>query len=50
MHSDGLSAHWSLDSYPGLRARHPALIAATLYRDLARERDDVTVLVAREAA
>jgi len=50
MHSDGMSAHWSLDTYPGIRNRHPAVIAATLYRDLYRGRDDVTVLVAREAA
>ena len=49
MHSDGLSSHWSLDPYPGLRQRHPALIAAVLYRDFSRRRDDVTVVVAREA-
>ena len=50
MHSDGMSSHWSLDSYPGIRTRHPTVIAATLYRDLTRGRDDVTVLVARDAA
>jgi anti-sigma regulatory factor (Ser/Thr protein kinase) len=50
MHSDGLSSHWSLEPYPGLRARHPALIAAMLYRDFSRGRDDVTVVVGREAA
>jgi anti-sigma regulatory factor (Ser/Thr protein kinase) len=49
-HSDGLSSHWSLDAYPGLRQRRPAVIAAVLYRDFSRGRDDVTVLVAREAA
>jgi anti-sigma regulatory factor (Ser/Thr protein kinase) len=49
MHSDGLSSHWSLDPYPGLRLRHPALIAAVLYRDYSRRRDDVTVVVGREA-
>jgi hypothetical protein len=49
MHSDGLSSHWSLDPYPGLRSRHPALIAAVLYRDFSRHRDDVTVVVGREA-
>ena len=48
MHSDGLSSHWSLDAYPGLRMRHPTVIAAVLYRDFSRQRDDVTVLVARE--
>jgi anti-sigma regulatory factor (Ser/Thr protein kinase) len=48
MHSDGLSARWSLDSYPGLAVRDPALIAGVLYRDFRRERDDVTVLVLRD--
>lgn len=48
MHSDGLSTQWRLDRYPGLSQRHPSLIAGVLYRDFHRERDDVTVLVARE--
>ena len=47
MHTDGISARWSLDAYPGLAQRHPSLIAAVLYRDFARESDDATVLVAR---
>ena len=47
MHSDGLATHWNLDRYPGLRQRHPSLIAGVLYRDHKRGRDDVTVLVAR---
>jgi hypothetical protein len=45
MHSDGMSARWSLSSYPGLFLRHAAVIAGVLYRDHARARDDVTVLV-----
>ena len=49
MHSDGLQTHWSLDSYPGLFERHPSVIAGVLYRDFSRGRDDVTVVVAREA-
>ena len=49
MHSDGLGSHWSLDDYPGLRQRQTATIAAVLYRDFNRQRDDVTVLVTREA-
>jgi anti-sigma regulatory factor (Ser/Thr protein kinase) len=48
MHSDGLGTHWSIDDYPGLRQRHTATIAAVLYRDFNRHRDDVTVLVGRE--
>lgn len=50
MHSDGLGTHWSLDDYRGLRQRHPAVVAAVLYRDFSRQRDDVTVVVGREAA
>jgi anti-sigma regulatory factor (Ser/Thr protein kinase) len=48
MHSDGLTAHWSLDAYPGLRYRHPTLIAAILHRDCTRGRDDSTVVVVRK--
>lgn len=45
MHSDGLSARWSYKDRPDLFIHHPALIAALLYRDHARERDDATVVV-----
>ena len=45
--SDGLQSRWDLDAYAGLRFRHPALIAAILFRDFSRGRDDVTVLVVR---
>lgn len=47
MHSDGISTSWALDRYPGLFAAHPSLIAAILWRDCCRGRDDATVLVAR---
>ncbi len=47
MHSDGLGTRWSMDQYPGLPARHPALLAGVLYRDFCRRRDDVTILVSR---
>lgn len=47
MHSDGLGTQWKLDRYPGLSQKHPSLIAGILYRDFYRERDDVTVLVAK---
>jgi anti-sigma regulatory factor (Ser/Thr protein kinase) len=46
MHSDGLATRWSLGDYPELSRRHCATIAAVLYRDFSRKRDDVTVLVA----
>lgn len=47
MHSDGLTTSWSLDRYPGITRMHTTLIAAVLYRDHSRQRDDVTVMVAR---
>src|ERR1700761_4066712 len=47
LHSDGIASSWTLDRYPNLAARHPTLIAAVLYRDLTRNRDDATVLVAK---
>jgi serine phosphatase RsbU (regulator of sigma subunit) len=47
MHSDGLTAKWSLDDYPGLETRQPALIAGVLFRDFGRGSDDASVLVAR---
>jgi anti-sigma regulatory factor (Ser/Thr protein kinase) len=47
MTSDGLASRWSLDPYPGLLERHPALVAGVLYRDHARGRDDATVVVLR---
>lgn len=48
MHSDGLQSQWSLDRYPGILRRDPAVIAGVLYRDFRRVRDDVTVLVLRQ--
>ncbi|GLC23705.1 SpoIIE family protein phosphatase [Roseisolibacter agri] len=45
--SDGVRPQWRLDALPGLARRHPSVIAATLWRDLARGRDDATVLVTR---
>ena len=47
MHSDGIGTSWSLDRYPGLAGAHPSLIAAVLYRDFARGRDDAAIVVAR---
>jgi len=45
LHSDGLSGRWSVDSYPGLNRKHPAIIAGALYRDFVRRRDDATIVV-----
>ncbi|TYL90987.1 SpoIIE family protein phosphatase [Bradyrhizobium rifense] len=47
LHSDGLASSWTVDRYSNLAALHPSLIAAILYRDFTRGRDDATVLVAK---
>jgi anti-sigma regulatory factor (Ser/Thr protein kinase) len=48
-HSDGIATHWDLSAYPGLEGRHPAMVAATLFRDHNRGRDDATILALRSA-
>jgi anti-sigma regulatory factor (Ser/Thr protein kinase) len=48
MNSDGINTHWKLEPYPGLENRSALMIAAVLYRDFKRTRDDATVLVARQ--
>ena len=50
MCSDGINTHWDLSLYAGLTARDPSLIAATLYRDFTRGRDDTTVMVLKMPA
>lgn len=47
MASDGL-AGWNIDAFPGIRTRHPSVVAGVLYRHFSRRRDDVTVVVARD--
>lgn len=47
MHSDGLSANWTLDSYPGLRQRDGMVVAGVLFRDHCRRTDDGTVVVVK---
>ena len=49
MHSDGLSTQWKLERRSPLASSHLALIAGSLYREHGRIRDDVTVVVARNA-
>ena len=46
-HTDGLGTQWDLGAYPGLASHHPSVIAAVLFREHARGRDDCTVLVVR---
>ena len=46
-HTDGIDTHWDLAAYPGLADHHPSVIAAMLYREHSRGRDDAGVVVAR---
>jgi hypothetical protein len=45
MHTDGVRSLWNPSNYPGLFFRHPALIAAVLFRDCGRTSDDAMILV-----
>ena len=47
LHSDGLTGRWDLGEYPGLTNAHPSLIAAILYRDFRRGRDDASIVAVR---
>ena len=46
-YSDGMTSRWDPSTYAGLETRHPAIVAATLYRDHNRGRDDTTLAVLR---
>jgi hypothetical protein len=48
MSTDDLGTRWDLSAYPGLGQRDPSIIAAVLYRDFGRRRDDLPVVVACE--
>lgn len=48
LHSDGIGTRWDLQAYPGILYRHPAIIAAAIYRDHQRGTDDATVVVLRK--
>jgi anti-sigma regulatory factor (Ser/Thr protein kinase) len=45
MHSDGISARANPRERPELFGHHPAIIAAAMYRDFGRNRDDASVVV-----
>jgi len=45
--SDGVSASWDVNDYPGLLQKSPQLLAGILMRDYGRDSDDATVLVMR---
>ena len=46
-HTDGIDTHWDLAAFPGLADCHPSVIAAMLYREHSRGRDDAGVVIAR---
>jgi hypothetical protein len=48
MQSDGLSTLAEPSRYPGATSQHPSIVAALLYRDLNRGRDDSTAVVVHE--
>jgi anti-sigma regulatory factor (Ser/Thr protein kinase) len=45
--SDGIGTSWNFNRYANIETAHPTLIAAILYRDFSRRRDDATVLVGK---
>ena len=45
LHSDGISGRWDPAALPGLPARDPLVVAATLFAQAASRRDDAGVLV-----
>jgi anti-sigma regulatory factor (Ser/Thr protein kinase) len=45
LHSDGISGRWDPAALPGLNARDPLVIAATLFAQAGSRRDDAGVLV-----
>ncbi len=46
-HSDGVETRWNIAAFPGLASCHPAMIAAMLFREHSRQRDDVAVIAVR---
>ncbi|VFR47331.1 Phosphoserine phosphatase rsbX [plant metagenome] len=47
LHSDGIESRWKPDRLRPVLQRDPTLVAAILWRDHTRHRDDVTVVVLR---
>jgi anti-sigma regulatory factor (Ser/Thr protein kinase) len=50
LHSDGVSAKWELEAYPGLAVCRPSVIAGVISRDFRRSTDDALIVVMRAAA
>lgn len=49
LYSDGVASHWSWEDFPGLTNESVTAVAQRLLRALAREHDDATVVVVKEA-
>lgn len=45
--SDGIKTKWELIKYTGILKYDPMILAAALYKDLARKTDDMTILIAK---
>ncbi len=50
LHSDGLATHWGWKDFPGLPDRAAPAMAQELLARLAKDDDDATVIVVKEAA
>ncbi len=49
LHSDGLRTHWRWTDFPDLAAQPAEAIAQELLQTLAKDQDDATVIVVRDA-
>ncbi len=49
LHSDGVSTHWGWADFPGLRDKPASAMAQELLRAKAKEEDDATVIVVKNA-
>ncbi|MET8160812.1 ATP-binding protein [Sphaerisporangium sp. NPDC005289] len=50
LHSDGLTSRWNPATMPGLFARSPSVISATLLREAGSRRDDACVVTVKAAS
>jgi hypothetical protein len=49
MNSDGLTTKLSVEKHPDLLVHHPSIIAAVMFSEFSRDKDDAIVLVARRS-
>jgi len=47
LHSDGISSRWDAGELPGLNARDPLIVGATVLAEAGTRRDDAGVLVVK---